>query len=421
MNAIKIVDTYAFYQALKDNPSVSLKKDKDTEVDEIPDILIYKKDKTLYLNLEDKIAEPIEIVRLMKKYNDVEKVVINLDLTLDYKTTENYLNSLDSAEKKLKEYYNTKAYIFTKLFKILKDKVIAQFISAIYSLVKTFFDISKFIMTTIFRILKNVGKFGAKLLRSVINMIKKETFIVTEQEGPRNIANSMVYVRLHVNKEISEHQLFNSILNIQLQDLDTHSILTKTVVISKFDKLYTVNLPENFQIIKLFIVGAPFDLDINYDYNNKTRFLEVYIKKTSKLVSVSMIQDIFIFGVYILLFAAVVGVIFDFGVLTALGYGSAKLLNESILYAFYALTMKSILTSTIMSGIILAFLKSREIKKILKDLGLIRENQIILKVVEDQDIDKIQKLDKQIRDKAKRRINQRSRSNSRDKRKHKRG
>lgn len=409
MNAINIVDAYAFYLALKDNAHVSLKRNEELDNTEIPDLILYKKDRVLYLNLEDKIAEPLEIIKLMKKYNDVEQVVINFDLVIDYKTPDNYLKALDSAENKIKDYYHTKANIFTKLYKFIKDKIIAQFISAIYSLVKIFVDISKFIATTIFKILKNVGMFGAKLLQSAINMIKKETFIIVEQDNKTaNIANQLIYIRLHVDKEISEHQLFNSIMNIQLQDLETHSILTKTVVVTKFDKLYTVNAPERFQIIKIFIVGIPFDLDIKYEYNEKTRFLDVTIKRPSKLLSVTAIENTFLVSIFIILFAAVTGIVFDFGILTALGYGSATLLNESILYAFYAFVIRSVIVSAIMSGIILTFLKSHEIKNILKELGLIRENQTILKVIEEQDDTKMQKLEKQIREKAKRKIKQKN-------------
>lgn len=412
MNAINIVDTYAFYLALKDSAHVSLKSNEELDTTEIPDLILYKKDKVLYLNLKDKIAEPLEIINLMKKYNDVEQIIINFNLVIDYKTTDNYLKALDSAENKIKDYYHVKANIFTKLYRFIKDKIIAQFISVIYGLVKIFIDISKFIATTVFKILKNVGMFGAKLLQSAINMIKKETFIVIEQDNKTtNIANQLIYIRLHVDKEISEHQLFNSIINIQLQDLDTHSILTKTVVISKFDKLYTVNAPERFQIIKIFIVGAPFDLDTQYEYNEKTRFLDVTVKRPSKLLSVTAIENTFITGIFIILFAAVTGIVFDFSILAALGYGSATLLNESTLYAFYALVIRSVIVSTIMSGIILTFLRSNEIKKILKGLGLIRENQIILKVVEDQNETKMQRLEKQIREKAKRRIKQRNKYN----------
>lgn len=420
MNALNIVDTYAFYQALKEGANVILGKTEDVDANDIPNIILYKKDKMLFLNLEDKVLEPLEIIKLMKKYNDVEKVIINLDLTLDYKTPENYINALNTAEQKIKDYYHTKAKVFIKLFRFLKDKVIAQFIAAVYSLVKIFVNISKYIATTVFKILKNIGTVGLKLLQSAINMIKKESYVVLEQNNSKSVADTMVYVRLHVDKNISEHELFNSIMNIQLQDLETYAILTKTVVINKFDKLYTVNFPEKFQIIKIFIVGAPFELDIEYNYNEKTRFLDVTIRRHTRLFSVSLVEDIFIVGVYILLFAAVIGIVFDVGVLTALGYGSAQLLNESLLYAFYSLIMKGIISSTIMSGIVLAFLKSHEIKRVLKQLGLIRENQIIIKVIEDQNEEELQKLEKQIREKARKKIKHKHKHHKHHKERHRR-
>ncbi|MEM4558093.1 MAG: hypothetical protein QW251_04795, partial [Desulfurococcaceae archaeon] len=106
MNALNVVDAYAFYKALKEGAEVTLGNKDDIDTKDMPDIILFKKDNTLFLNLDDKVLEPLEILKLMKRYSDVNKVIINLDLTLDYKTSENYVNALNTAEKKIKDYYH---------------------------------------------------------------------------------------------------------------------------------------------------------------------------------------------------------------------------------------------------------------------------------------------------------------------------
>lgn len=404
MNAINIVDAYAFYLALKDSAKVNTLTENNEDKNELPNLVIYKQDNTLYLNLEDKIVEPLDIINLMKKYTDVNKVIINSGVMIDYNTPDNYLNALNSAEEKIKNYYYAKASVFTKIFKFINDKILAQFISTVYALVKSFIDLSKHVISLVFKVLKNIGGYGAKLLRSAINMIKQETYIVTEQDTSKNVADTLVYIRLNVDKEISENQLFNSILNIQIQDLDANTILTKTLVINKFDKIYTINMPENFQIIKIFIAGAPFDLDIIHDYNNKSRFLNIDIRRHSRLISLSMVQDVFITTAFIVIYAAVLGFVFDFGILTALGYGPETLLNESLLYGLYAFAIRTVLSSAIITGIIVAFLRLNEIKKFIRQVLSIHEHETVLKVIEEQDEDRLRRFEKKFRDKAKERI-----------------